>query len=129
VTPIAEAAALLAALAHRGIVLWADAGDSIHCRCRPGQLTAADRAAVDIHRPELVALLRARPIYQPGDRPPGLLRLVPHEHHCVACGQALRVHGAALCRAIDPVRLLPVGWTAGHERSRMTSPPRRPRPD
>jgi hypothetical protein len=90
VTPIAEAAALLAALAHRGIVLWADAGDSIHCRCRPGQLTAADRAAVDIHRPELVALLRARPIYQPGDRPPGLLRLVPHEHHCVACGQALR---------------------------------------
>jgi hypothetical protein len=91
-TRIAEAAALLDALAHRGIVLSADAGGSIRYRCRPGRLTVVDRAAVDMHRPELVALLhaRARPIYQPGDRPPGLLRLVPHEHHCAACGQALR---------------------------------------
>jgi hypothetical protein len=33
-TRIAEASALLDALADRGIVLWADAGDSIRYRCR-----------------------------------------------------------------------------------------------
>jgi hypothetical protein len=91
-TRITEASALLDALAHRGIVLWADAGDSIRYRCRPARLTMTDRAAVDMHRRELVALLRARarPIYEPGDRPPGLLRLVPHEHRCGACSRSFR---------------------------------------
>ena len=66
---MAAAAALRAALAARGIELAAAAGDSIRYRCRPGQLTITDRAAVDVHRAELVVLLRARarPLYQPGD--------------------------------------------------------------
>jgi hypothetical protein len=100
VTRIAEAAALLAALADRGIVLWADAGDSIRYRCRPGRLTMADRAVVDMYRPELVALLRARarPIYQPGDRPPGLLRLEPHEHRCAACSRFFRCTAPSCAR-------------------------------
>jgi hypothetical protein len=86
------ALAVLEALATRRIMLYTDSAGTLRARGPRGAYTPADRAAVAVHRVELVALLRARArlIYQEGARPPGLLRLVLHEHCCPACSRSFR---------------------------------------
>src|SRR5262245_10171215 len=86
------ALALLEALAARRIMLYTDSAGTLRARGPRGAYTPADRAAVDVHRADLVALLRAhaRSIYQEGASPPGLLRLILHEHCCAACSRSFR---------------------------------------